>query len=491
MHSEPRAASIAPSISTSEGRDIAIEPTPVIPPVSHHVHVRERSYKLLEDARIRARDAKKYSSHGTRQTMIEQCQKRANVTPYPEQLDLAECMLLGLDATSIAGTGWGKTLTFVLPLFVPQSKGKMVIIVSPLNALEDDQAERFKKMGLKAVALNGDTNTPELLKDIEKGTYDVILVGPKLLTGERSTVRDLLSKPHFNRRVLGFVIDEAHCICQWGGSFRQEYSQLAVVRALLSTVTSILVTSATMTPVVLENTWKSVLIDPEKSFVLNLGNDRRNIEWRVESMTAGKADLGCLQFLVPENVEELISLPKTMVFFDDIFQSQKARRWLLERLPKRFHERVKCYNARLGDQTKKFVMKGFRKGTIDILLTTEAAGMGCDIPDIVRVVQYMTPESLGVWIQRAGRAGRSPGIRAVAILLVETSVFAEKGKKDRKEGDTITYVKTLEPGLRKYVDAPEDQCRRDIVDEYFDNPPGRRGMLVVCASISCAHTKHL
>ncbi len=319
----------------------------------------------------------------------------------------------------------------------------------------------------------------------------MILVGPKLLTGESSPVRDLLSKPQFNKKVLGFVIDEAHCICQWGGEFRQEYSQLSVVRALLSAATSVLVTSATMTPVVLEKTWKSVLITPEQSFILNLGNDRPNITWCVEYMTGGKADLGCLQFLVPESIEELTCLPKTMVFFDDIFQSQKARRWLLEQLPERFHERVKCYNARLGALTKKYVMKGFQGGTVDILFTTEAAGMvsktvlpaihrtdvpqGCDIPDIVRVVQYMTPESLGVWIQRAGRAGRSPALQAVAILLVETSVFAEKGKKDRKEGEVITYVKTLEPGLRKYVDAPDERCRRDVVDEYFNNPPGRQG----------------
>ncbi len=148
----------------------------------YRARIRERSYKLLEDARILARDMKKYDSDATRQIMTQKCQERVGVTPYPEQLDLAECMLLGLDATSIAGTGWGKTLTFVLPLFAPQSKGKTVIIVSPLNALEEDQvsiilpsfhyvcishcrqAARFQKMGLKAAVLNGDTNKPELLK---------------------------------------------------------------------------------------------------------------------------------------------------------------------------------------------------------------------------------------------------------------------------------------------------------------------------------------
>ena len=71
--------------------------------------------------------------------MVEECRRRTEMTPYPEQLDLAECMLLGLDATCIAGTGWGKTLPFVLPLFAPAAKGKVVVIVSPLNSLEIDQ----------------------------------------------------------------------------------------------------------------------------------------------------------------------------------------------------------------------------------------------------------------------------------------------------------------------------------------------------------------
>lgn len=89
--------------------------------------------------RAAAKKKNKYDSQATRQIMIEECKKRTGLTPYPEQLDLAECMLLGLDSTSIAGTGWGKTLPFALPLFVPQSRGKIIIIVSPLNSLEADQ----------------------------------------------------------------------------------------------------------------------------------------------------------------------------------------------------------------------------------------------------------------------------------------------------------------------------------------------------------------
>ena len=101
-----------------------------------HAAIRQRSYTLLDEARS-AR--KKYNSSATCHTISEECRKRTGLMPYPEQLDLAECMLLSLDATSIAGTGWGKTLPFVLPLFAPQSKNKIVVIILPLNVLEVDQ----------------------------------------------------------------------------------------------------------------------------------------------------------------------------------------------------------------------------------------------------------------------------------------------------------------------------------------------------------------
>lgn len=99
----------------------------------------DRSYAVLDAARADARKKRKYDSEATRNHITLECIKRTQLEPYPEQLDLAECMLLGVDAIAIAGTGWGKTLPFVLPLFVPEAKDKMIVILSPLNALEEDQ----------------------------------------------------------------------------------------------------------------------------------------------------------------------------------------------------------------------------------------------------------------------------------------------------------------------------------------------------------------
>ncbi len=139
-HTYPTVLVMAPSVCMPDTSPSATyRPENLDPPVLPHEVIRRRSYKNLHEARAKCKETRKYNTETAWRIMAEECRRRTGLTPYAEQLDLAECMLLGLDATSIAGTGWGKTLTFLLPLFVPESKGKIVVIVSPLNALETDQ----------------------------------------------------------------------------------------------------------------------------------------------------------------------------------------------------------------------------------------------------------------------------------------------------------------------------------------------------------------
>ncbi|KAJ7830174.1 hypothetical protein B0H14DRAFT_2247004, partial [Mycena olivaceomarginata] len=101
-------------------------------------------------------------------------------------------------------------------------------------------------------------------------------------------------------------------------------------------------------------------------------------------------------------------------------------------------------------------MERFRKGEIKILLTTEAAGMGCDIPHVEQVVQFMVPGSLSIWMQRAGRAGRNILIAARAILLVQPSVFQEvAAKKGAEDPDSVLFKKEVEAGLREWIETEE------------------------------------
>ncbi|KAJ3816152.1 hypothetical protein F5880DRAFT_1645225, partial [Lentinula raphanica] len=126
---------------------------------------------------------------------------------------------------------------------------------------------------------------------------------------------------------------------------------------------------------------------------------------------------------------------------------------------------IAVYHSRRSSHSKRRVLEEFRSGQLKILLTTEAAGMGCDLPSIHRVVQFMVPKSLAVWLQRAGRAARSTSIQGQAFLLVQPSVFQEKKSKESVDADSVVFRKDVEAGLRLWIET--SGCRREVSAEYF------------------------
>ncbi|KAF8723171.1 hypothetical protein AX14_009490 [Amanita brunnescens Koide BX004] len=466
-----------------------------------HLDQVRRSTAALEQARKHFAEKHKYSTSVTRQKLRDELSSRTDgLEAYEWQVNVSEALLLGLDCTVIAGTGAGKTMPFVMPLFIEPKK--VVLIISPLNALEEDQASRFRDMGLSAVAVNGETYSSELHKDLDSGKYQVILSSPEMCL-KHSDFRKLLSSAKFSKGICSIVVDEAHCITQWGPQFRPEYADLGDIRAFAPHA-PVLITSATLTPSSLDHARKIMHVDASSSYHLMLGVDRPNIAWSVRHMERGK-DLESLQFIVPPHKADSdtpIQLISTMVFFDDISLAMTAMVYLRDLLPPSYHQKIAVYNSRRTPRAKKKIMKRFRSQEIQILLTTEAAGMGCDIPHIVRVVQFSVPKSLDIWLQRGGRAGRDKSIHAEAILMVQPSVFQEvshkKSERDKSgptkktgktpEGDMTTeeqkkdpatknvddtatntpqYRKEIHDGLRMWIEAII--CRRDIVDEYYDS----------------------
>lgn len=222
-----------------------------------------------------------------------------------------------------------------------------------------------------------------VVQDIARGKHSIVVIGPKLLVDRQSAFRTLLSNAKFSKKVLALIVDEAHCIAQWGGDFRPEYSHLGGVRALLTVNASVSATSATMNPAALALARQTLHISAANSFHLNLGNDRPNITWEVRRMAAGKSDMEALAFLLPTDVASLKKLQKRVIFFNDINVSMNAWRWLTQQLPPGLQERVKVYNSRRCTLAKDLVMRDFWRGRVDLLLATEAAGMVSAIPSIL------------------------------------------------------------------------------------------------------------
>ncbi|KDQ49212.1 hypothetical protein JAAARDRAFT_114965, partial [Jaapia argillacea MUCL 33604] len=150
--------------------------------------------------------------------------------------------------------------------------------------------------GISAKAVNGESWCPSLHQKILQQKYQAILASPEMCL-KHSAFREILNSKDFYDDIIGFVVDESHCISQWGGDFRPEYGELASLCAFVPAGKPILATSATLTPQALEEVQKSLLIDKDLSFHLNLGNDQSNVAYGVMYIN-GKSDYTALDSIL-------------------------------------------------------------------------------------------------------------------------------------------------------------------------------------------------
>ncbi|TEB27983.1 P-loop containing nucleoside triphosphate hydrolase protein, partial [Coprinellus micaceus] len=406
-------------------------------------------------------------------------EKRFGKPAQPWQLDVAEAAgFLGLNTVVIAGTGAGKSTPFVLPAL--KNRDVKVLLISPLKALQDDQAARFEALGVSSAVVNGDTWSDELQERLQGGQIQVILTSPEMCL-LHDKFRAFLSDAALSNELAMVVIDEAHCILQWGGDFRKEYGQLSCLHAFFPTHIPFLTVSATLTPKALQDVQNNLGFEIDTAFSLNRGNDHPNITMLVQNIRSPTNYQAILpHVLATDGVPTLPSqLHKTIIFVNSVKSAQHCARWIRRQLPRRLQGCIDVLRAQRTVALRRRVMKDYREGRVRVLIATEAAGMafllthlqGCDIPDIELIIQLGVSPSLTVWIQRAGRAARSLTLHGRAILMVKPPVFQVVKKTD---GIRTEYKKTVEPALRRWIETTG--CRRDVVDEYFGNPPGQQGV---------------
>ncbi|KAH9965470.1 P-loop containing nucleoside triphosphate hydrolase protein [Russula dissimulans] len=433
---------------------------------------------VFREARAEATRTRGYSSEEIRSKISSAFKDVFNgLEPYNWQLDICEALLMGLDCIVIAGTGARKTMPFIMPLLVDPTKKKMVIVISPLNALEHDQAGRFNKIGLHAMVVNRDVWTPKLEEAIVKSDYRVLLTSLEMCL-EHNSFSKLMQSISFTKNIFAIVVDEARCVSQWGDAdrFQKYFGELGQLRSFVPNSVPFLATSATLSLHVLADVTSQQGFSDDETLLVDLGNHRPNVTTILVRMNAAK-DLSILDFLV-DGALSGGSFVRSLVFFNVCELAQRGAMHLqMLLLEDRQHE-VDFLHACQETRAKCKVLTEFCQGIVNILCATEAAGMGMDIPDIERVVQFAVPTSLSVLNQRAGRAGRS-GQHALVILLAEPSVFQtvkkrkkpeEEKKRNTRRGNRapVECKKKMEAGIQAWCLA--DGCRVNVSDKYFNNP---------------------
>ena len=305
-------------------------------------------------------------------------------------------------ALVVQRTGWGKSAVYFVATMLLRARGAgPTVIVSPLLALMRNQVAAAERAGIVAVTINSANfeSWKEVYADIERGTVDVLLVSPERLNnpGFRDEVL-----PHLAASTGLLVVDEAHCISDWGHDFRPDYRRIRTLLAELSVQTPVLATTATAN--------RRVEVDiaeqlGQGTLVLRGELDRESLYLAVVELADAAHRLAWLADHLPELPGSGIIYTLTVAATSEVASFLNAR-----------GIRSAAYSGRSDDAERRAAEDDLLANRIKVLVATSALGMGFDKPDLGFVVHLGAPPSPIAYYQQIGRAGR--GVRRAQVVLL-------------------------------------------------------------------------
>jgi ATP-dependent DNA helicase RecQ len=315
----------------------------------------------------------------------------------PLQEEIITSVYNGNDTLALMPTGGGKSITFQVPSL---AKDGTCIVITPLIALMKDQVENLKSRNIYALAVHSGMSAREIditLDNVLFGNYKFLYLSPERLVTKK--IRDYIERMKINL----IAIDESHCISQWGYDFRPTYLKIAEIRDILQDV-PVLALTATATPEVVDDIMEKLRF--RKKNVLQKSFERKNISYIVRN--------------VEDKQQYLKKITETTHGTGIVYVRNRKKTKEISVFLNSTGIKSDYYHAGLSPEIRSYKQDLWKSGKIQVIVATNAFGMGIDKPDVRFVAHLDLPDSLEAYFQEAGRVGRDDK-KAYAVLLCNNS----------------------------------------------------------------------
>lgn len=349
----------------------------------------------------------------------------------------------------IMPTGAGKSICYQVPAMILPG---VTLVISPLISLMKDQVDSLNQIGIPATYINSllsNTEYSQTIENILYNVYKIIYVAPERLNSE--SFLNMLK----NINISMITVDEAHCISQWGHDFRPSYREIANVILNLNKRPIISAFTATATQIVKKDIID--LLHLQAPFTLTTGFDRTNLSFSVESPRSKKDFI--LNFIENNKNDSGIIYCLTRKSVDSLYQTLYDLKY-----------NVSKYHGGMKDLERNKSQEDFLYDRTQIMIATNAFGMGIDKSNIRYVIHYNMPKDLESYYQEAGRAGRDGDKSRCILLFNRADIVSNKFLIEQTESES--NHKNEYNKLNDIIDyCNTDKCLRKYILEYFDETP--------------------
>lgn len=346
------------------------------------------------------------------------------------QTEIISSISAGKDTLALLPTGGGKSICFQVPALMQEG---ICLVISPLIALMQDQVNRLKDLGIRALAVHAGMSKKEVdiaLDNAAYGNYKFLYLSPERLKTELFLAR--LEKMN----VSFIAIDEAHCISQWGYDFRPAYLAISEIRKLLPNC-PLLALTATATPLVVKDIQDKLAFT--KPNVIRLSFERKNLSYVVKT--------------TEDPMGQILKIITAIKGAGIIYVNSRRRCKEVAKFLRENHLKADFYHAGLASKEREQKQNHWIKSEDGIIVSTNAFGMGIDKANVRWVIHLDAPQSIEAYFQEAGRAGRN-GEKAYGVLLKQEDSINKLKQVLDQEFPSIKTIKACYQALCNYLKVP-------------------------------------